>query len=258
MQRSFIALLPLSNWYARIAIAISILCLAPLPQKVAGQEATKLDAFKFHAFDGFDKKPGLNWQPVRYDDSHISFTNVPGMLIITTQRGTIHRDERARGEVLAKNLFVMSNPLGKSTDFTMTTCIVGFRPEVAFQQAGLILYNDDDNYLKWGVQFDRRKGEGVSFSFMRESAGESKILHFAGLPAAKDHWLRLSKRGDLYEVAASADGKDYKVLGAEPWGDGAPKSFGIFAKNGGFEGIPEMPVAFEFFELASPVAAGAK
>ncbi len=102
------------------------------------------------AYDGFDGKLGLNWKPVRPDPSHVSLTKTKGALTITTQRGSIHGEETkdAFGEgIKAKNLYVIDNPLAPGGDFVVTTCVSGFTPEMIYQQAGLIVYNDDDNYL---------------------------------------------------------------------------------------------------------------
>lgn len=211
------------------------------------------EGFTYLVYDGFSGKTSLNWRPVRCDPTHVSLTKHSGKLTITTQRGTIHRDEKARGEPSAKNLHVIGNPLAKDTSFAITTCVISFRPEHAFQQAGLICYNDDDNYLKWCYQFNWRKGSGQTLSLLREMDGESVIMHIPPPPDVRDIWLRITKRGDSYEFAASTDGKEFRVYGAESWGDGAPDKVGIYAKNGGPEGVPELDACFDFFEIRSPV-----
>jgi regulation of enolase protein 1 (concanavalin A-like superfamily) len=223
---------------------------AERPDKAKGPNAES--GFSFQAFEGFHGKLLLNWQPVRSDPTHVSLTKHPGALTITTQRGTIHGDANAHGEPFAKNIFVIANPLGKDADFVMTTCVSNFTPTQAYQQAALICYDDDDNYLKWSYEFNSRTGIDQYFVLVREIA--QKPEHFAaeGVAGLKHVWLRLTKRGKSYEYATSADGKAYVMRGEQEWGDGAPKMLGILAKNGGPEGVPEIDAQFDFFELRSP------
>ena len=68
----------------------------------------------------------------------------------------------------------------------------------------------------------------------------------------KKYWLRLTKRGESYEFAWSADGKKWNASGERAWGDGKPKQIGLIAKNGGNKDAPEVDAAFEFFELRGP------
>jgi regulation of enolase protein 1 (concanavalin A-like superfamily) len=247
-------------WFGPGAIAALVVgglfTYAEPPAKEAKPDGKEGEGkFKFLAYDGFDGKLGLNWQPVRHDATHVSLTKNPGKLTITTQRGTIHGDEKARGEPLAKNLFVIDNPLAKETDFVVTTCISSFAPFMAYQQAGLICYDDDDNYLKWGWEFDWHKGQGQTLYLVREIDANPEHHYVQAGSGWKKVWLRLSKRGNVYEYSASSDGKDFTVYGAKPWGEGAPKKIGFLAKNGGQEGVPEIDACFEFFELRAAEAA---
>jgi regulation of enolase protein 1 (concanavalin A-like superfamily) len=210
---------------------------------------------RFLAIDEFDGKFTLNWKPVRPDPSHVSLEKTPGMLTIRTQRGTIHgeetRDELGEG-IRAKNLYLIDNPLAPNTDFVVTTCVSGFTPEMSFQQAGLIIYNDDDNYLKFGYEFDWRKEQGQTFIGVAETLGVPLHYPVESESGLKRYWLRLTKRGDRYEFASSLDGKEFRVHGEATWGDGSPKRIGLVAKNGGNKDAGEMDANFEFFELKSP------
>jgi regulation of enolase protein 1 (concanavalin A-like superfamily) len=223
--------------------------------RAAAEDGANANEFRFLAFDGFAGNTSLNWHPVRYDPTHVSLNKHPGKLTITTQRGTIHRNEKARDEPSARNIYVIDNPLAKDTDFALSTCVISFQPKNAYQQAGLICYDDDDNYLKWCYQFNWRTGSGQTFSLLRETKGQSEIMHIPSPPDAPAVWLRIMKRGNSYEFAASTDGKKFRVYGTESWGDGAPAKVGIYAKNGGPEGVPELDASFDFFEVRSPVPA---
>ena len=209
------------------------------------------DRFRFLAYEGFDGKLRLNWKPVRSDPTHVSLTKHRGKLTITTQRGTIHGDEKAANEPSAKNLFLIDNPLSKDANFVMTTCITDFTPAAAYQQAGLLVYDDDDNYAKFSYEFNWAKGEGQRFILVLET--EAKPQHFPTEEVSdlKRVWLRLTKHGKSYEYATSTDGESFTVHGTQEWGDGAPKKLGLVAKNGGPDGVPEIEANFDFFELRS-------
>ena len=216
---------------------------APLPKVGAGTNV-------YH--DGFDGKLVLDWKVIRADETHVSLKKVPSALVITTQRGTIHgkerKDEFSEG-TLAKNLHVIDNPFGKD-DWVATTCVSGFTPDTIYQQAGLLVYDGDDDYLKWGYETDGRTPAGQQFVMVAESGGVPVHVRTEGSESGlKKYWLRLTKRGETYEFAWSADGKKWNVSGERAWGDGKPKQVGLIAKNGGNKDAPERDAAFEFFEL---------
>jgi regulation of enolase protein 1 (concanavalin A-like superfamily) len=219
------------------------------------------DTFAFQALDAFDGKLGLNWKPVRPDPSHVSLTKTPGSLTITTQRGSIHgeetKDEFGEG-VQAKNLYLIDNPLAPSGDFVVTTCVSGFTPQTSYQQAGLLVYNDDDNYLKFGYEYNWPNGGGQAFCILTETDAKSDFHYLdtehSGL---NRYWVRLTKRGNRYEYATSSDGKSFTVHGEVQWGDGSPMQVGILAKNGGNKDASDLDAAFEFFEFRAPAPAPA-
>jgi regulation of enolase protein 1 (concanavalin A-like superfamily) len=257
MLRSKILCLTTALLGLMVLAKVAGLPLGTAPQGDAGLMAAPVpktpaeDRFRFMAYEGFDGKLRLNWKPVRSDPTHVSLTKHRGKLTITTQRGTIHGDEKAAGEPSAKNLFLIDNPLSKDADFVMTTCVSGFEPTVAYQQAGLLCYDDDDNYAKFSYEFNWSKGEGQHFILVTET--EAKPQHFSAQEVSNLQrvWLRLTKHGKSYEYATSTDGKSFNVHGVQEWGDGAPKMLGLVAKNGGPAGVPEVEVSFDFFELRS-------
>jgi regulation of enolase protein 1 (concanavalin A-like superfamily) len=204
------------------------------------------------AVETFKDKFHLNWKPVRPDWDHVSLTKNKGKLTITSQRGTIHADETARMDIKAKNIFVIDNPLAPDADFEVTTCITGFTPKQKYQQAALILYNDDDNYLKWTYEFSYIKGGSVALGLVRETKAEPLHDHVDPPEKAGEKlWLRLTKRKNSYEYSSSTDGKKFEVHGEKEWAEKSPLQIGILAKNGGIADVPEVDVCFERFELRS-------
>jgi len=200
-------------------------------------------------FDGFDGKLSLDWQIRNVDLSHVSLTKKPGTLTITTQRGTFWRSYRDY-----KNLFLIHNPVPDGGDCEVTTCLVSFVPTAAWQQAGLVCFDDEDHYIKWvdecGPTADRRH-----FTVLHETKGEvASITYVEGLPKDGPLWLRLTKRGNRYRYSSSTDGKSFRVHGDLPWGDGAPKWIGLMAENAAVSGVPEIDASFDFFEIREKLA----
>ncbi|MDB5309525.1 MAG: hypothetical protein JWO38_3727, partial [Gemmataceae bacterium] len=212
------------------------------------------DRLRFVAVDGFDGRLGLNWKPVRPDGLHVSLRKHPGRLTITTQKGTIHEQtEKDDPALAARNIYLIDNPLAPGGDFVAATCLVGFRPTAEFHQAGLILYDDDDNYLKWVEQYNWKKEAGECFALVVETGGkrQPKYDHTDADPGLDKVWLRLTKRGNTYDCAVSTDGVRFVTHTTAEWGKGGPKRLGLIAKNGGRD-VPEIDAQFEFFELRAP------
>ena len=235
----------------RRSVSLPLVVLFSLGWSVSGGFA---DESAFRAYDEFDGKLALKWGPVRPDATHASLEKNPGKFTITTQRGSIHGDEKndAFGEgIQAKNLYLIPNPADGDGDFVATTCIESFSPETHWQQAGLIVYDDDDNYLKWDLEWDRNSPAGVSIVFLQETDGRSD--YSATMPEAdtEKFWLRLIKRGHAYQYSFSTDGEKFTVAGEESWRDGAPKRIGIYAKNGGNPDASDVDAVFDFFEVRS-------
>lgn len=210
------------------------------------------------ARDEFDGRLLLNWKPIREDASHLSLTRHPGQLTIVTQRGSIHGKNNNQPDRLARNLFVIDNPLAANADFQMTTCLVNFVPGTDYQQAGLVCHNDDDNYLKWIDLYSSQSPNGHVARLLTETNAESDATAVELPKGHEKLWLRLTRRGNIYEYASSLDGSKFETHGERIWGDSTPKRLGLLAKNGGgrnSEAIPEIDARFELFELLSPVPA---
>jgi len=198
------------------------------------------------AFDGFDGKLSLKWQIRNADPSHVSLTKRPGTLTITTQSGGFYESATD-----FKNLFLIENPVAKGRDFQLTTCLVSFMPAAPHNQAGLLCYDDQDNYFKWVILVGTA-GER-EFHLARETSGRALASRAANAPELKRVWLRLTKRGNRYIYSSSPDGKSFQVYGQLAWGDGAPKFVGLVAKNGANSNAPEIDASFDYFEIRENV-----
>ena len=237
----------------RIAMKLSLAAALAVPLAVAAAPIPKPGPGSSIFHDDFNGKFTLNWKVVRPEPDHVSFKKVPGALVITTQRGSIHgkeKEDKLSEGMRAKNIHLIDIPFAKNVDWVATTSVSDFHPNTIYQQAGMIVYDGDDDYLKWDYEYNYQLGQGQRFMLVAETDGnpahETPKLTESGL---KRYWLRLTKHGDKYEYAWSGDGKKWNVAGERTWGNGQPKRVGIIAKNGGNKNAAEIDATFRFFEL---------
>ena len=201
------------------------------------------------ARDGFDGKMDLRWEIRHPDPTHYSLSARPGALTITTQEGGFAGDATDY-----RNLFLIACPGAIGQNLQATTCLVGFKPLGKWNQAGLIFYDDEDNYLKWDYE---NAGGGSVFAAIAETDGRFTIQDRLSAPPDVDRlWLRVTKRGNQYVLSKSYDGKKFDFYATWAWGDGTVKRVGLFAKNGRSSEAPEVPVSFDVFEIRD-IPAGA-
>jgi regulation of enolase protein 1 (concanavalin A-like superfamily) len=208
--------------------------------------------------DDFTEKYGLNWKILHRDESHFSLTENLGRLTITTQPGSFYGDAVNAGGPVAKNIFLINNPLVATGDFSITLAVSKFEPTTFFQQVALLCYDDDDNYVRWSFQYSGTKVDTTNFQMVRETETIPKHDLKVELPTPGRLWLRITKRGVAYECAYSTDGMNFMVAGSRKWGEHPPKYVGFMANNGPNDLAEEIPVCIDSFELSSPPRAVAK
>jgi RNA polymerase sigma factor (sigma-70 family) len=250
----------LTAWGALLAVAVvlgggSVPLLHSLGSRGEAADVAKEDEPEPMLNEPFAGKLRLKWAVVRPDEKRYSLTKNKGKLTITTQRGTIHA-EADRTEIKAKNIFLVKNPYGRNGDFEVSVCVSGFTPKEIYQQGGLICYDDDDNYIKFVHEFSTVKNASC-LGLVSETDAKSKIEHLDPPADTKTLWLRLTRRGENYEAAASSDGKKWTVYPKRAWGNKGPAKIGLIAKNGGTN-APEVDVCFEAFRVRKVAAAKAK
>lgn len=104
----------------------------------------------------------------------------------------------------ARNVFYQYAPLG---DYELATK-VAFECGEDFQQAFLMVFSDPDNYIKFGTMHSGTQHLLVA----RETSGKYEETLTSNTLGTVFH-LRITKRGDTYQLGASADGKNWLSLG---------------------------------------------
>jgi hypothetical protein len=118
---------------------------------------------------------------------------------------------------------------------------VSFNPIQNFQNAALLVYQDDDNY----ISLERSYGFGNNSEFILEQGGVSTFIVSAN--TATTTYLRIIKRGNTYTGLSSFDGATWNVMGQFNAMLSSPK-IGLGTGNGGSGGT-EIPADFDFVKV---------
>ena len=188
--------------------------------------------------DGFET-PALGplWWWVREDPTHWSLIDRPGWMRITTQPGSL-----VGGTNDEQNLLLMPAPPG---DFYLTVQLE-FTPTANFHQAGLIIYQDDDNYVRLSL------GHVSGDQYVEMTCEVNASADVTGVMEAATHLeLQLQKRGDTYEGYYSLDGEHWTPvgrytasLGAVQAGLGAAQEISL-----NLQAAPDIPADFTKFQM---------
>ena len=185
--------------------------------------------------------PVLNpsWSWVRGDPSHWSLTARPGYLRITTQTGDLWTSSND-----ARNLLLLNAPTG---DFEISTR-VEIQPTQNYQQADLLVWADDDNYVKLGRSY--------SGSPLIEFDGEIGGAFFSQVASTTLNatYLKITRTGTTYRGYFSADGQTWQTVGQYAVAGLTAVRVGVGAWNGGVS-APEIPADFDWFCLNGGVPA---
>jgi regulation of enolase protein 1 (concanavalin A-like superfamily)/Zn-dependent protease with chaperone function len=219
------------------------ICVAVVTLLAAGFRPAEVDPIPPGFRDDFIETYNDAWTVLNENSENVSLTKTRGMLTITTEPGGIWRSYNN-----AKNIFLIDTPM-KYGNFVMTTRIVGFDPQARYQQAGLICFNDIDNYVKFGLEFDPGNG-GKTLAVVPETDGidhENAVLQVNDV--VDDLWLRIIRYDEKYIFASSRDGKNYKTVVIQKCDVDFPSKVGILAKNGNRNDAPGIDACFDLFEI---------
>jgi beta-xylosidase len=212
------------------ALGVAGLMLATLSlagaAPVAPAVSTWTDNFDASSLDG-------RWSWTNEDPTHWSLTARPGFLRINTQQES-------------RNLLLQNAPAG---DFQIQTRVL-FTPTENFQQAGLLVYQDDANQLALIRAFCGRAppacvGNGIYFDGV--AGGIPVANNFPTTTTAQgEAYLRLTRTGSVYTGSVSTDGESWTLVGTHTASYTATR-IGLSARS--FIVAAEIPADFDFFRL---------
>jgi len=155
-------------------------------------------------------------------------------LTITTERGTF-----SNPEAKPKNVFMMS-AMG---DWVAQTQVkFDPIPGVRNQQGGLIIYDDDNNYIRFVYGWSASGSTNVVRVYNVVNGSETQS-YSANLASASGVYLQIVKNGNTYTFKYSQNGINWTTFGTITAGYVLPQ-IGLYATNGDTDAAP-INVTFE-------------
>ncbi len=181
-----------------------------------------------------------------------------GSLIIPTSATDIY----STGEGTTPNIVLQDLPAG---EFTATAKLTMPAALEAYQQGGLIIYGDDDNYAKMVLEGRDTSGPDAAsrvFQFIREEGGSPNEVGASNSPAlGADYpstvWVRFTSDGTSLNASYSADGVTFTEMSETKSLDGIenPK-IGFLSLQGNGRTQEPVEVQFDYFTFAPDDTAG--
>lgn len=209
-----------------------------------GQENYYSDEFETRSLDG-------TWSWVRQDDTGIfwgSPANLPryeGYLGIKAQAGDLIGAANN-----ATNLLLRPPPAG---DFEMSTIVNWWLPLSAnYQQGGLLVYQDDDNYIKLMQGYS----DSYRIEWLEEKGGQ--IVSQSSIPIQEPVLIKIVRTDNSYDAYYSLDSLTWKKIGDSVEVDWPSTRIGLAAYSRVDVEIPppwfDGYVAwFDWFRVSTPV-----
>jgi len=192
---------------------------------------------------------GLGRPPVSTDfttgslDSHWSIQNedstnyqfISNGLQIATQAGDIADNSM-------KNLFLQQ----AAGDWAVQTKVnLSAAPSANYQQAGLVVLDDNSNYLKLDYE---RNGNSNVFRFYNISNNNTTQVGTATSANQTNLYFRLYKKGSTYTAFYSTNGTSFTSLGSTTVNYAYPR-LGLVASNGTGSTAPAINAAFAYLKV---------
>jgi beta-xylosidase len=187
--------------------------------------------------DDFNGTLNAGWSWVREDTENWSMTALPGALQINVAGGYVSAQTNP-------NVLLRPAPEG---DFQIQTQLT-FRPTRNYQFAGLIIFEDNANFIQAGRSYCSSVGcVGPGLYMDLYENGDVVKPDFGQRYAEFDALLlRLSRKGDTYTFEASTNGKVWFIIGKHT-SDMNPLQIGLVTGQR-LQG-ENLPASFEYFEV---------
>ena len=191
-------------------------------------------------FNGNDL--GAAWSVIRRDETLLVGN---GVVTMPTAAGDLYQTANS-----AKNIALRPAPTGSWT----IVAKINHKGLVQYQQAGIIVYGDDDNYVK----LDRTASNTTSqannefFEFIQEVAGTPRNqtadrTGAIGQEYPNDFYIRIAWDGTNLNAAHSTDGTTWTAVGRASTAYPANAQVGFFALSNA--AATEVIPAFDWFEI---------
>jgi hypothetical protein len=196
------------------AVLFASVCAMPL-------HAAENQVFFHTGFDSETLDPGLTL--VRENPSFYSLTERPGFFRLKTQKQSLNSYPQT--EPSTENVLLAVCP---DKDFIVDT-FLEFHPTEEYHQAGLVVYHDDDHFVKFVSAINRGLPQPRFFQFFSQNGPD---VAYTNAAATLDQvYLRIERVGEIYAAYYSSDGETYILVDALTNPLEAP-SAGFIGENG--------------------------
>lgn len=218
------------------------------------RDASATDDFSGDALDS-------KWSWVRENDANWELSD--GALTISTETGDLQAVRNNQGVLQsdtndAKNILLQAEPDG---DWMIETKVAFSALNATNQQAGLIVYGDDNNYIKVALEFVTQPNAINSTNLRFVGAYEanqtfteldySRIDIRPAFDEAEYVWFRITRENGTYKLyAALDDSTQFRHLGTyTPAAPLADAKVGLLAMNRA--GTASIDASFDYFAVTS-------
>ena len=216
-----------------ISIASLMMMLLIFEISLAAAEASQEMSTNGEWIDQFDKTTlDSRWEWLYEDPSHWSLSEQPGYLRIVTQQGSLLFGG-------AKNVLLTTPTL---ENYRISTK-VDFQPTELVQQASLLIYQDDENFLQLGYRYI---GDHA-VTFRIETPEDSQATNITA--TATTMYLRIKKFHNSYVGEYSIDGNTWFEVDRFNVQFSNAK-VGLNVQNG--PSTTDIPADYDYFEFNEP------
>lgn len=230
-----------SSWYwCAIILVTSFSIMILLSPTAVSQAAISASAYAWS--DEFDQ-PQLNidWNWQNENPSNWSLSASPGNLqIISTEGDWVD----ACGPD-AENVLLMQPSF---QDFVITTK-VDFNANNNYQQAGIVLFEDNYNRLKLVTAYNDQLFSGQIVEFILVENGERLFRFQSPVDLSQPIYLKLEKLGDIYTGHYSYDNVNFETLPLITTSGLELANAGLYAFNSCYFNVPDIPAKFDYFRI---------
>jgi len=211
----------LATWLILMS-AVAVVLSSSLPHGYAQINGPQSDEFNTNSFVApFVGRCGQLASPLPCPDAQGTNTwslntDSPGNLRIWTRFGSLLGTASISSNN-ARNFFVQ--PVSSVADYTVTTKLAlpasSSTAALLGQTAGLIVYQDDDNFIMLGRELTTQNGTAISrLDFVQEVNGVDNPPFYHTEPSTPQPiYLRIAKVGSFYQASFSYDNANFTSLG---------------------------------------------
>ena len=184
------------------------------------------------------------WHWVNEDPGTWSLSSNPGYMTISPRVGDIYG-----GSTDGKNI-LLQDAQGDWTIETRFECSI--RPYSAYQQGGIIAYQDMDNYIK--LDWEATSSSNTIIQACWEVDGTATASSVNGSVVGDNNtlWLRMVKSGNNYSAYYSTNGTDYSQVGSAITLNLKNAQAGLISINGSGTNT-DLDVKFDYFHSSAGI-----